>query len=148
MPQSFARVLVHLVFSTKNREPFLSGQRCPAVCRYLSGVLSGVGCVPLSVGGMPDHVHLLFGLSRTLSIADVAEVVKKRSSGWAKSIAGPGFAWQAGYAAFGVSESSAARVRTYIETQDVRHSALSFQDELRALLDRNNVEFDERYVWE
>ena len=148
MPQSLARVLIHLVFATKNREPFLAGDCRPAVCKYLSGVLTGAGCVPLSVGGMPDHVHLLFALSRTLALCDAVEEVKKQSSVWAKSLAGPGFAWQAGYAAFSVSESNAARVRKYIETQDERHTTLSFQDEFRALLTRNRVEFDERFVWD
>ena len=76
MPQSLARVLVHLVFATKGREPFLAGDIRPAVSDYLAGVLSGAGCLPVAVGGMPDHVHLLFGLSRTLSIAGAAEVVE------------------------------------------------------------------------
>ena len=148
MAQSLARVLIHMVFATRHREPHLADEFRPAAFEYLGGVLSHADCIPLAVGGMPDHVHLLFGLSRTLTVAQAAEVVKKRSSAWLKGSAGPGFAWQAGYAAFSVSQSSAGAVGAYIHDQQNHHRTRTFQDEYRILLTRHAVEFDERYVWD
>ena len=148
MAQSLARVLIHLVFATKNREPLLADDFRPAAFEYLAGILSRAGCVPVAVGGMPDHAHLLFGLGRTVTLAQVAEVVKKRSSAWAKQYAGPSFAWQGGYAAFSVSESNAPRVRAYIAAQQDHRREMTFQDEFRELLRRHGLGWDERYVWD
>ena len=133
MPQSLARILVHLIFSTKNREPFLSLDLQAELHPYLSAVLNHDGCPALEVGGVEDHVHLLFGLSRTLTIAQVVENVKTSSSKWvkAKDTSLAHFYWQAGYGAFSVSQSNAAAVIRYIRNQAEHHRRESFQDELR-----------------
>ncbi|MFO0950170.1 MAG: IS200/IS605 family transposase [Isosphaeraceae bacterium] len=150
MPQSLSSVLVHLIFSTKHREPLIIEAVEPALHAYLAGALRAMGCPALAVGGMPDHVHALFLLARTTSISQVVEGLKTESSKWVKT-QGPSyraFHWQAGYGAFSVSPSRADETRSYIENQKEHHRVRSFQDEYRAFLKRHQIEFDERYVWD
>jgi len=119
MPQSLSCLLTHLVFSTKNREPLLTGEVAAEIHPYLVGLLNGVGCPSIQVGGVADHVHLFFRLSRTLTVADVVESVKTSSSKWIKT-KGSGFSsfhWQSGYGAFSVSQSDANAVIAYIRNQ-------------------------------
>ena len=148
MPQSLSRVLVHLVFSTKNREPLIAPAHRDRVFDYLGGALAALDCPPVRVGGMPDHVHLLFVLSKTTALSKVVEGVKKESSKWAKQHVRPDFYWQSGYGAFSVSPSNADAVRAYIDGQEEHHRARSFQDEFRGMLRLHDVEWDERYVWD
>jgi putative transposase len=150
MPQSLARILVHLIFSTKNREPFLGLDLQAELHPYLSGVLDNAGCPSIQVGGVEDHVHLLFGLSRTLTVAQVVENVKTSSSKWIKTQGASlgHFYWQAGYGAFSVSQSNAAAVVRYIQNQAEHHRRESFQDEYRKFLQRYQIPYDEKYVWD
>jgi putative transposase len=150
MPQSLARILVHLIFSTKNREPFLSQDLQAELHPYLTAVLDNDGCPSIQVGGVEDHVHLLFGLSRTLTIAQVVENVKTSSSKWIKTQGASlgHFYWQAGYGAFSVSQSNAAAVVHYIQNQAEHHRRESFQDEYRKFLHRYQIPYDEKYVWD
>jgi putative transposase len=150
MPQSLARVLVHLVFSTKNRAAVLTPEIRTELHPYLSVVLNNDGCPSLRVGGVEDHVHLFFALSRTRSIAQVVENVKTSSSKWLKTKdpALADFHWQSGYGIFSVSQSNADEVIDYILRQEEHHSKMTFQDELRRPLERYEVEYDERYVWD
>src|SRR5580698_8565726 len=106
MPQSLSRILIHLVFGTKHRERLLAPAIQTELHPYLAGILDNIECPSLQVGGVEDHVHLLFGLSRTRMIADVVETVKTSSSKWIKT-KGPQFRdfhWQSGYGAFSVSQ--------------------------------------------
>ncbi|MBX7105752.1 MAG: transposase [Gemmataceae bacterium] len=150
MPQSLARVLVHLVFSTKNRTPILTPAVCTELHPYMAGTLTQNGCPSLRVGGVEDHVHLLFGLSRTLSLAQAVELVKTSLSKWIKTQgrAFEEFHWQHGYGAFSVSPSRADEVVRYIDQQPEHHSKQMFEDEFRLLLQKHDIEFDERYVWD
>ena len=148
MPQSLSRVLVHLVFSTKNREPFIAAEHRERVFEYLAGTLSAIKCPTVIVGGMPDHVHLLFVQARTLSLSEVVEEVKKESSKWAKEVVHPEFYWQNGYGAFSVSPSNVEDVRAYIANQEKNHRDRDFQNEFREMLRANEIEWDERYVWD
>jgi len=148
MPQSLARNAVHLVFSTKLREPFLGPDVRPAVFAYLAGAFQSIGCHAIAVGGVADHVHVLFLLARTVPLCKAVEEVKKESSKWAKGHVHPDFYWQAGYGAFAVSRSNEDRVVAYIEDQERHHTERSFQDEFRGLLRAHGVEWDEQYVWE
>jgi putative transposase len=150
LPQSLSRVLVHLIFSTKNREPVLVPEIRTELQAYLAGVLREEQCPALQVGGVADHVHLLFGLSRTLAVAQVVEQVKTSSSKWIKpkGAAFAEFHWQAGYGAFSVSQSNAAAVAQYIRNQEEHHRKLTFQEEYRRFLKRYQVDYDERYVWD
>ena len=150
MPQSLSRILIHLVFSTKNRVAVLTPGIQSELHPYLKGTLDGIDCPAIQVGGVEDHVHLLFGLARTRSIADVVETVKTSSSKWIKTKGREftDFHWQAGYGAFSVSQSAVEAVIAYIQNQAEHHRSMSFQDEYRKLLRKYRVEFDERYVWD
>ncbi len=150
MPQSLANVLVHLVFSTKDRHPYLSDDIREESNSYVSGILNNLHCPLLQIGGVEDHVHILFQLSRTLSLAQVVQDVKTGSSKWMKSKGNVyrDFAWQSGYGAFSVSSCDAEHTIRYIQNQKEHHGKVSFQDELRALLREAGMEFDERYLWD
>jgi len=148
MSQSLARLLVHLVFSTKNRQPLIVPEARDRMFAYLGGTLNTLNCPVVKVGGMADHVHILFALSRTMPLCDVVEEVKKGSSKWAKENGLAGFYWQNGYGAFSVSPSNVPKVTAYIVNQDKHHQTRSFQDELRLLLRAHGIEWDERYVWD
>lgn len=151
MPQSLARVVLHLVFSTKNRVPHLKDPALRArLHAYLAGVLQNLDCEPILLNGVEDHVHILCNLSRTETIAGLVEAAKKSSSKWMKE-QGPAyrdFYWQGGYGAFSVSQSNVEPVRGYIASQEEHHRRVSFQDEFRALCQRHGQEIDERYVWD
>ena len=151
MPQSLAKILVHTVFSTKDRRPFLCDQPLRGeLHRYLGGILTNRDCQPLIIGGVADHVHILSTLSRTGTAAEMVKEVKRSSSFWLKTKS-PGlhdFAWQNGYGIFSVGFSQVDAVRKYIAGQEEHHRKISFQDELRQLLARYEIEFDERYVWD
>ena len=151
MPQSLAKILVHAVFSTKHRDPFLRDLALrDETHRYLGGILKRLDCQPIIVGGVEDHVHLLCVLARTVPAAEMVKEVKRGSSLWIKE-KGPeqkDFAWQGGYGAFSIGFSPIAAVKDYIANQEEHHRQLSFQDEFRALLERYEIEFDERYVWD
>ena len=150
MPQSLSSLLTHLVFSTKNRELWLKGDVAAEIHPYLAGVLNNVGCPSIQVGGVSDHVHIFCRLSRTKSVAEVVETVKTSSSKWIKT-KGPefaGFHWQSGYGAFSVSQSDSDAVVSYIQNQPEHHRKVTFQEEYRRFLERYNVAYDERYVWD
>ncbi len=150
MPQSLAHLHIHLVFSTKGREPLISDAVRAALHAYMATVLHNLGCAPVLINSVEDHIHLLFDLSRTVAVSKVVEDVKKASSKWIKT-QGPefaGFAWQAGYGAFAVSESNVDAVREYIAGQREHHHKKSFQEEYRQFLEKHRVAFDERYVWD
>ncbi len=149
MPQSLAKILVHLIFSTKNREPFIPPAIRPRLHGYIVGILDNLKSPSLQTGGVSDHVHILCALSRTISPAELLEEVKKSSSKWMKTDGGvPGFSWQAGYGAFSIGESQADAVIHYIQNQEEHHRKATFQDEFRKFLDRYKVAYDERYVWD
>lgn len=150
MPQSLARLHVHLVFSTKNRESLITDTVRGSLHAYMAAVLQNLGCAPVLINSMEDHVHILFDLSRTVAVRQAVEDVKKSSSKWIKAQGAEfsAFAWQAGYGAFAVSESMVPTVRRYIAGQAEHHRQRSFQDELREFFKRHNIVFDERYVWD
>ena len=150
MPQSLARNLVHLIYSTKNRESCLGPAIRPKLFAYQAGILAEWDSPAIVIGGDVDHVHTLFVLSKNHALKKVIEEVKKGSSKWIKT-QGRAFAlfhWQNGYGAFSVSQSHVSRVQRYIEEQEKHHRTISFQDEFRAFLKRYGVEYDERYVWD
>ncbi len=151
MPQSLGKVLVHVVFSTKDRHPFLADKSLrDELHRYLGGHLAELDSPALIVGGVEDHIHFLCNLARTRAAADVIRDVKRASSLWIKT-KGPAladFAWQSGYGLFSIGASQIPAVRAYITNQEEHHRKFSFQDELRKLLHRYGIDFDERYVWD
>lgn len=150
MPQSLSCVLIHLVFSTKNREPWIRENIEQELHAYLGGILRDLECPSLVIGGTADHVHFLFRLARTKAISAVVEEVKTGSSKWIKT-QGPAFQqfhWQAGYGAFSIGQSGVDRLKQHIASQREHHYGRSFQDEFREFLTRYEIPFDERYVWD
>jgi REP element-mobilizing transposase RayT len=150
MPQSLSKILIHLVFSTKSREPLIHRSVEADLHAYGATVLTNGGCPALVMNGTADHVHVLFHLSRTKTLADVVEELKTSTSKWIKTKGSNfrGFHWQSGYGAFSVSPSNVEQVREYIRQQKEHHRVRSFQDEFRELLNRDGITFDERYVWD
>ena len=151
MPQSLSKILVHTVFSTKDRRPLLRNDDIrEEMHRYLGGILNHLDCTPMIVGGVEDHVHLLSVLSRTMEPAELVKELKRASSIWIKTKGGEygEFAWQSGYGMFSIGFSQIGSVKEYIEGQDEHHKKVTFKDEFRSLLRRYEIEFDERYVWD
>jgi putative transposase len=151
MPQSLSAVYIHLVFSTKERRPFLrDGRTREELHAFLGGISKTLDCPPILVGGMEDHVHLLSKFGRTITQAEWVKELKRLSNLWLKDrdMNYRDFQWQGGYADFSVSQSNLERVRKYIANQEAHHRKFSFQDELRSLLRRHEIEWDERYVWD
>jgi REP element-mobilizing transposase RayT len=150
MPQSLTHILIHLVFSTHNRIPFLRdpGLR-DEMQRMLGGVSNTLHCQSLIVGGTEDHVHLLAHQARTIALADWIKELKRQSSAWIKrrSAALDDFEWQGGYGAFSVSRSGRQKVIDYIGTQEAHHRKETFQDEYRRLLKLHDIDWNEEYVW-
>ena len=150
MSQSLVKNLVHLVYSTKLRQPLIPQAHQAALFSYQAGIFQQWDSPAIIIGGVEDHVHALFSLSKNHPLKKIVEEVKKGSSKWMKA-QGPRvaeFSWQAGYAAFSVSQSSMAEVSRYIENQAEHHRNMTLQDELRALFKRHAMEFDERYIWD
>ncbi len=149
MSQSLAKNLIHLVFSTKHRRPIIATEVRERLFAYQAGIFQQWESPAIVIGGTEDHVHALFLLSKNHALKKIVEEVKKSSSKWMKHEAAiADFYWQNGYAAFSVSVSNGDQVEAYIRNQELHHQKRSFQDELRALLNRHQVEFDEKYVWD
>jgi REP element-mobilizing transposase RayT len=151
MPQSLSAVYIHLVFSTKNRRPLLRDETIRESLHAQLGAISrSLDCPPLLVGGVEDHIHLLARLARTITQAEWVKEIKRVSDCWIQqqSREYANFEWQGGYATFSVSQSNLDAVKRYIATQEEHHRKVSFEDELRALLRKHEIEWDERYLWD
>ncbi len=149
MAQSLSKVLLHVVFSTKNRERWIDESLRAGLHAYLAGACRGKGSVAYRVGGTVDHVHIACTLPRTLSISELLQEIKTESSVWMKDQAPScrGFTWQAGYGAFSLGQSQLDSLIRYIDGQQEHHRKRSFKEEFRKLLDKYDVEYDERYLW-
>jgi putative transposase len=149
MSQSLSRILLHLIFSTKNRTPYFTN---PAIRNDLHGYLAAtanhLGSPAICVGGVADHVHVVCSLGRTLTVAAVVAKLKVSSNAALRERHLSQFSWQNGYAAFSVSESTLEAITHYVFDQETHHKTITFQDEYRAFLKRHHVSFDERYVWD
>ena len=150
MPQSYAALYCHIIFSTKHREPLISRELQPRLFAYIGGILRDEGNALLDAGGMPDHVHLLASLNRQTSAAELVRLVKANSSGWVHKTFPElsGFAWQNGYGAFSVSASNLPAVKRYLAGQEEHHRTRTFQAEFIEFLKKHGIEYDERYLWE
>jgi putative transposase len=150
MPQSLSKVILHIIFSTKDREPWLERDVRPRMHAYVATICRDLNAEAFRVGGVADHLHVVATLPRTLSQADFVEAIKKTSSKWIKALDPKygGFYWQRGYGAFSVSPSQLEAVLEYVESQEEHHRNRSFQEEYRDFLSKYGVEFDERYVWD
>jgi len=150
MSQSLSLIIVHLVFSTKGRYPFLGSDMRPDLHAYMATVTRNLGCEAYRVGGVTDHVHLAIRLSRTISVADLVQDVKSNTSKWVKDEdpRHANFGWQRGYAAFSVGPADLDALVAYIDNQEEHHRTRTFQDELRMFLKKYGVTYDEAYVWD
>ena len=150
MPQSLSSILIHLIFSTKNREPFLTPEIDEELYPYMASIFRAMNSPALIINGTSDHIHTLFSLSRVTTIADIVEEVKSESSKWIKTKGKRfrRFHWQSGYGAFSIGQSQVPAVKRYITRQKEHHRRVSFQDEYRKFLKVYEVKFDERYVWD
>ncbi len=150
MPQSLSKVILHIIFSTRDRESWLDQKIRSRMHAYLATICRDLGGDGLRVGGFSDHVHIVTTLPRTLSQAEIIEQLKKGSSKWIKTI-DPRyrrFFWQRGYATLSVSPSQLGAVIRYVDAQEEHHRIHTFEEEYRALLRKHGIEFDERYLWD
>ncbi|MBI5757634.1 MAG: IS200/IS605 family transposase [Planctomycetales bacterium] len=151
MSQSLSNVIVHLVFSTKDRLPHLNDQNIrEQMHAELGGTSKTLNCPPIIVGGVEDHIHLLARQSRTITLSDWVKELKRVTSIWIKDKSQQfnTFAWQSGYVAFSVSQSQLSKVIQYIQQQEEHHRKTDFKTEFRAFLNRHEIEYDEWYVWD
>ena len=150
MPQSLSKVILHIIFSTKDREPWLDSDVRPRMHASLATICRDLGADLAHVGGVADHVHIITTLPRTLSQAELIEQIKKTSSKWIKTLDGRfrGFFWQRGYGAFSMSPSQLDALLQYVNNQQKHHLTRTFQEEYRDLLGKHGVDFDERYIWD
>ena len=147
MPQSLSSIPIHLIFSTKHREPFITPDIESELHPYMAAIFRALKSPALAIDGTGDHVHTLFALSRVITTAELVEEVKTESSKWIKT-KGPefrAFHWQSGYGAFSISQSHVAAVKRYIQSQKQHHRRITFQDEFRKFLKKYQVEYD---VWD
>jgi REP element-mobilizing transposase RayT len=150
MPQSLSLVIVHVIFSTKDRVPLLDAEVRPKLHAYLATVARNAGCEAHRVGGVAEHVHLAIRLSRTITIAELVETLKTTSSKWLKgqSASLGAFAWQRGYGCFSVGPSDLDSLCEYIDRQEEHHRQRTFQEEFRMFLAKYRVEYNDAYVWD
>ena len=148
MPSTHLSLHYHVVFSTKDRRPFIAEEWRGRLHEYLGGLIRHADGIPEAIGGIADHVHLLAGLRATHSLATFVQDIKQNSSKWIhEAISVKNFAWQQGYGAFTVSVSNCGAVKEYIAQQAEHHRSKTFQEEYRALLKKHDVEYDEQYLW-
>lgn len=148
MPSPHLSLHYHLVFSTKHREPWINTGFRTELHEYLGGIVRGLEGIPLAVGGVTDHVHLLVGLRATHRLSDVMRQLKSESSRWVhQNQRMAAFGWQEGYGAFCVGPGDLERVRSYILAQEEHHRTKTFQEEYLAMLDRAGVEYNPAYLW-
>ncbi|HXY01874.1 MAG TPA: IS200/IS605 family transposase [Candidatus Limnocylindrales bacterium] len=147
MSHTYTNVAIHALFATKGRQPWLDRELRSDLFAYMAGIIKHLGARPLIVDGFKDHVHLLFILPEQLSLADLMEKLKANSSRWLheRSPSLRNFAWQTGYTAFSVSQSSMEQVRAYIATQEEHHRKRTFHDEVVALLRKHGIEPDSHF---
>jgi putative transposase len=150
MGQSLNKIYVHLVFSTKHRQPLIVDSIKEELFGYLGGICKNLECNPIQVGGYKDHVHILCLLSKKIALVDLIEKVKSNSSKWIKTkgIEFENFYWQNGYGAFSVNPTELDVVKNYIIHQVEHHKKKTFKEEFLAFLKKYNVEFEEKYVWD
>ncbi|HKP69424.1 MAG TPA: transposase [Pyrinomonadaceae bacterium] len=147
MPQSLVKILVHIVFSTKNRSNLIIPDIESGLYSYISGIVEGNGARLVTANGTANHSHLLVSLGKN-DVSELIGDIKRDSSSWAKKHGVPNFYWQRGYGAFSIGQSQVPVVTRYIANQKIHHRTQSYQDEFRGLCRKYDVEFDERYCWD
>lgn len=149
MANTYSNLLYHIVFSTKGRLPLISSKWQQELYQYIGGIIRNANGILLECGGMPDHIHLAIKLKTDSTVSDMLRQIKGSSSKWLNERLEnrERFGWQDGYGAFTISESQLNHVINYIRGQEEHHRKKTFQEEYLDFLKLNNVEFDERYLW-
>ena len=149
MSHTYTHLVIHVVFSTKDRLPLISPETKNDLLAYIGGIVREEGAKALIVNGTNDHLHMLVSLPATLAVANLMRVVKTNSSRWVheKWPDRGHFGWQQGYGAFSVSHSALSAVEAYITNQEEHHRKITFQEEFLALLKKHEIPYDERYIW-
>ena len=147
MPHTYTNFLYHIVFSTKERFPFIKNELKPRLYDYIGGTIRGIGGICLEIGGVEDHIHFIVKLKPTLLVPKLLQELKPNTTNWAKREIHPKFEWQNGYGGFTIGESQIEGVRRYIQKQEEHHKKVSFEAEFKDLLKNAGIEFDERYLW-
>lgn len=150
MPSTHHGILIHIIFSTKNRAPLISDRWQDDLFAYMGATAREHNAIVLCSGGIEDHVHLLAKLHPSYALADTVQLIKANSSRWINQERkiNSRFEWQRGYGAFSVSQSQAEKVKRYIQTQREHHGGQSFREEYLEILRRHAIEFDERFVFD
>jgi REP-associated tyrosine transposase len=150
MTHTFANLLTHAIFSTKDRKPLIASELKPDLLAYMGGIVRELQGKSIAMNSMPDHVHMLLWLPPVVAVAEALRIVKTNSSRWVHQTRTRlrAFAWQTGYGAFSVSQSNAASVMNYIREQEKHHRRLAFQEEFVSFLKKHGVPYDARYIWE
>lgn len=149
MPQSLCKNYMHLVFSTKERKDLIPVDLLDIFFHYIGGIINNIGCKAIIVGGIENHVHILFELARTMALSNVVNKIKSNSSKWIRHEQGVfDFGWQDGYGAFSVGQSNVEVVRKYIMDQREHHQKKDFKDEMKYFFGVYKIKYDERYVWD
>lgn len=150
MGQSLVKNYVHIVFSTKHRQPFIKREFEDELFAYLGGTCNELACHVIIVGGYKDHVHILCRLSQKIALMTLIQKIKANSSKWMKSRDDSlkNFFWQNGYGAFSVSPDRVDKIKRYIEYQFEHHTNKNFKEEYRGILEKYKVHYDEAYVWD
>ena len=147
MSHTYTNLLTHMVFSTKERLPLISHEIKLELFAYLGGLVKELKGKPIIINGMSDHVHILASLPPTISTAEAMRFIKANSSKWVTQKFRKPFEWQKGYGAFGVSRSNIDAVYKYIQNQEQHHQKFDFRTEFIGFLNKNDVEFDEQFLW-
>lgn len=150
MPQSLASMLIHIIFSTKNREDLISSAIEAELYAYIGGILSNKQSKLIAAGGTANHLHLLISLNKNIALSALVGDIKRNSSRWIKTKDAIflKFEWQDGYGAFSIGQSSVETVKRYIANQKAHHKAKTFENEIRGFFDKYEIEYDERYLWD
>jgi REP element-mobilizing transposase RayT len=149
MSHTYSNLLSHVIFSTKDRRPLIDSEVKPRLLGYLNGIINEIGGKVLSLNSVPDHLHMLWELPPTASLADSMRILKTNSSRWVRETWGPRklFGWQTGYGAFSVSRSNVSAVARYIEEQESHHRKRTFEEEFVELLVKHRIDYDSRFVF-
>ena len=150
MANTFSSIYLHLVFSTKNREPWITPDIQERLWPFMGGIARENKAQAIQIGGIEDHIHILLKTSPAIAISKLTQSIKGGSSMWIHSTLPhlPHFKWQDGYGAFSVSKSSVDDVTHYIQNQRDHHRVKSFQEEYLAFLERHEISFDPKYLWD
>jgi putative transposase len=148
MSQSLSNIILHIVFSTRNREPCMDADTQQKIYAYFVKAFADHKCPVYEIGGTNNHIHIACSFSRTLTVSDLIRDVKISSTKWIKEKTLRDFSWQRGYGVFSVSQSQLNKLENYIQTQEEHHRQKSFKQELLELLQKHHISYDENYLWD